>query len=83
MKHQAVFPSKNKSRKIKCRLLQVMFVALRVNTLVKDAERGCQKHTHTHTHTLTQKKKKKKGNVFLASKTSEKFQICYKIHLDF
>ena len=30
MKHQALFPSKDKSKKIKCRLLQFLFGALRV-----------------------------------------------------
>ena len=30
MKHHALFPKKNKSKKIKCRLLQFSFAALRV-----------------------------------------------------
>ena len=31
MKHQALFSSKDKSKKIKCRLLQILYDALRVN----------------------------------------------------
>ena len=31
MKHQALFSSKDKRKKIKCRLLQFLFGALRVN----------------------------------------------------
>ena len=31
MKHEALFSSKDKSRKLKCRLLQFLFCALRVN----------------------------------------------------
>ena len=31
MKHQALFSSKDKSKKIKCRLLQILYGALRVN----------------------------------------------------
>ena len=31
MKHPALFSSKDKSKKIKCRLLQFLFGALRVN----------------------------------------------------
>ena len=30
MKHQALFSSKDKSEKIKCRLLQILYVALRI-----------------------------------------------------
>ena len=33
MKHQALLPEKDKSKKIKCRLLQFLFGALRVNYL--------------------------------------------------
>ena len=32
MKHQAIFPQKDKSKKIKCRLLQFLLGALRVET---------------------------------------------------
>ena len=32
MKNQASFSSKDKSKKLKCRLLQLLFIALRVNT---------------------------------------------------
>ena len=32
MKNQALFSSKNKSKKLKCRLLQFLFGALRVNS---------------------------------------------------
>ena len=31
MKHQALFSSQDKSKKLKCRLLQFLFDALRVN----------------------------------------------------
>ena len=31
MKNQALFPSKDKSKQLKCRLLQFLFGALRVN----------------------------------------------------
>ena len=31
MKHQALFTSKNKSKKLRCRLLQFLFGALRAN----------------------------------------------------
>ena len=33
MKNQALFSSKNKSKKLKCRLLQIFFGALRVKNL--------------------------------------------------
>ena len=33
MKNQALFSSKDKSKKLKCRLLQLLFSALRVKTL--------------------------------------------------
>ena len=33
MKHQALFPEKDKSTKIQCRLLQFLFGALRVRTV--------------------------------------------------
>ena len=32
MKNQALFSSKDRSKKLKCRLLQFLFVALKVNT---------------------------------------------------
>ena len=32
MKHQAIFPLKDESKTIKCRLLQFLFGALRVNS---------------------------------------------------
>ena len=35
MKNQALFSSKNKSKKLKCRLLQFLFGALRVKLRVK------------------------------------------------
>ena len=31
MKHEALFSSKDKSKKLKCRLLQFLFGALRIN----------------------------------------------------
>ena len=33
LKHQVLFPSKDKSKKLKCHLLQFLFGALRVNQL--------------------------------------------------
>ena len=36
MRNQALFCSKDKSEKLKCRLLQFLFSALRVNFFVKD-----------------------------------------------
>ena len=36
MKHQALFSYKDKSQKIKCRLLQFLFGALRVNLSIQD-----------------------------------------------
>ena len=35
MKNQALFSSKDKSKKLKCRLLQFLFGALRVNIIFK------------------------------------------------
>ena len=35
MKNQALFSSKDKSKKLKCRLLQLLFSALRVNADIK------------------------------------------------
>ena len=34
MKHQALFSSKDKGKKLKCRLLQFLFCALRVKSMV-------------------------------------------------
>ena len=34
MKHQALFPKKDKSKKIKCHLLQFLFGALRINIYI-------------------------------------------------
>ena len=34
MKNQALFSSKDKSKKLKCRLLQFLFDALRVNIMI-------------------------------------------------
>ena len=34
MKNQALFSSKDKSKKLKCRMLQFLFVALRVNCAI-------------------------------------------------
>ena len=36
MKNQALFPLKDKSKKIKCRLSQFLFGALRVNVIQSD-----------------------------------------------
>ena len=35
MKNQALFPSKDKSKKLKCCLLQFLFGALRANILLR------------------------------------------------
>ena len=35
MKNQALFSSKDKSKKLKCRLLQCLFGALRANAMVQ------------------------------------------------
>ena len=35
MKNQALFSSKNKSEKLKCRLLQFLFSALKVNEVLQ------------------------------------------------
>ena len=37
MKNQVLFSSKNKSKKLKCRLLQFLFGTLRVNTITSGA----------------------------------------------
>ena len=41
MKNQALFSSKDKSKKLKCRLLQYLFGALRVN-LKMSGNKGCR-----------------------------------------
>ena len=42
MKHQASFPEKDKSKKIKCRPLQFLFGALRVKSISSHLNRlGC------------------------------------------
>ena len=38
MKHQALFSLKNKSIKIKCRLLQILYGALRVHILANSGD---------------------------------------------
>ena len=38
MKHQALFPLKDNSKKLKCRLLQFLFGALRVNIAAKETQ---------------------------------------------
>ena len=40
MKHQALFSSKDKSKKLKCRLLQFLFGALSVNDISALDEKG-------------------------------------------
>ena len=42
MKHQALFPQKDISKKIKCRLLQCLFGALRVNISTMRSEQALQ-----------------------------------------
>ena len=41
MKHQALFFSKDKSKKLKCRLLQFLFSALRVKLWPKNRKLFC------------------------------------------
>ena len=41
MKNQALFSSKNKVKTIKCRLLQFLFGALRVNLCIYNAVSNC------------------------------------------
>ena len=41
MKHQASFSSKDKSKKLKCRLLQFLFGALRVDVETEKYEQHC------------------------------------------
>ena len=40
MKNQALFSSKDKSKKLKCRLLQFLFGALRVNFMLTKVNQG-------------------------------------------
>ena len=42
MKHQALFPSKDKSKKLKCRLLQFLCGALRANSNVSSSSTVAQ-----------------------------------------
>ena len=53
MKNQALFSSKDKSKKLKCRLLQFLFGALRVkvNLLLKISFRKKQKRGQSHNQT--------------------------------
>ena len=40
MKHQALFSSKDKSKKLKCRLVQFLFGAFRVNVILQCLTNG-------------------------------------------
>ena len=42
MKHQALFPQKDKSKKIKCRLLQLLFGTLRLKYPVINVHGSCK-----------------------------------------
>ena len=42
MQNQALFPLKDKSKKLKCRLLQFLFGALRVKTVNTALESTCE-----------------------------------------
>ena len=44
MKNQALFDSKDKSKKLKCRLLQFLFGALRVNLVSMTANNRNKRH---------------------------------------
>ena len=43
MKNQALFSLKDKSKKLKCRLLQFLFGALRVNAAANDINKDTRK----------------------------------------
>ena len=61
MKNQAFFSSKDKSKKLKCRLLQFLFGALRVSFC--HPGNIILNHEH-HTRKVNYKKKKKKKKKF-------------------
>ena len=51
MKNQALFSSKDKSKNLKCRLLQFLFGALRVNNIICNTLRAFNKtNTVKHNH---------------------------------
>ena len=53
MKNQALFSSKDKSKKLKCRLLQLLFGALRVNfvsiSIIAQVTQSAKKSVHKRT----------------------------------
>ena len=48
MKNQALFSSKDKSKKLKCRLLQFLFGTLRVNQMCQVASHTVELQWHEH-----------------------------------
>ena len=48
MKNQALFSSKDKSKKLLCHLLQFLFGALRVNKKISRGKVGGKKQAHLH-----------------------------------
>ena len=53
MKNQALFSSKDKSKKLKCRLLQFLFDALRVNNIYRK-EAGAYIRIIHYTYSMSQ-----------------------------
>ena len=51
MKYQVLFSSKDKSKRFKCRLLQFLFGALRVNTVSFQLLRLSHTYKQMHVHT--------------------------------
>ena len=52
MKNQALFPSKDRSKKLKCRLLQFLFGALKVKTKTKMQVNGNNMHMYMYSHSF-------------------------------
>ena len=76
MKNQAIFSSQDKSKKLKCRLLQVLFGALRLITaekgnITKKSVNSCMHFRHKF------KKKKKKRKVISSKQIPHQIQIQY------
>ena len=53
MKNQALFSSKDKSKKIKCRLQQFLFGALRINLPFRNVPNTASSVTECRTQTLS------------------------------
>ena len=58
MKYQAFFSSKDKSKKIKCRLLQILFGALRV----KGRARTCEPYNTSETDLVKEREREREKN---------------------